>query len=251
MADFTEYVHCIYNYDLVSEDGTTYGGWTKLACRLCDHTVDLNPTIEDRDRKIHLMYPHLLEAHKISACEYCGDLVTKRGLTRHQKGMFCLAAQNRHRLMGQGKVNFSSWKIKDLEEHFSALVKDLTYGTNSSSEGNYGWLHRNSKSPRLEPTIQVSNELQARIASEANIILGKLKDIMGFSEENTCFRAGGWGVRTHIEKTIWIDKEYAHLWEMISQSWTHQHTELFFKYHDNPEDRDSILCLLELQNERD
>ena len=55
------------------------------------------------------MYSHLVEKHNVLPCEICGELITKRGMTRHQKAPDCQGELRRHSMMEKGYARLN-WR---------------------------------------------------------------------------------------------------------------------------------------------
>lgn len=53
-------------------------------------------------KKIQVLADHLEKEHEVSPCKVCGDMVTRRGLTRHQSAPRCTAELRRYTMRNKG-----------------------------------------------------------------------------------------------------------------------------------------------------
>lgn len=103
----------------------------------CVWTNNTNATLESlgtgtsertRYESIETLAEHLTKHHDISPCEICGDMITRRGLTRHRKSPDCTAEFRRYTmrlrnldLLGESSINLIHNAVKhkrlELEQH--------------------------------------------------------------------------------------------------------------------------------------
>lgn len=238
-----DYVDAFYSYDVFNQSTNSYErGYTHVVCSLChkagkEHVVRFDPPVLGLKEVRDAIYPHLADAHSLTSCSHCNSCVTRRGLKNHQKGMECRAAQNKSRLLSEGKKHVSSYRIEGIRRFFNGLADELIYGTSASERADV----------RL---TSLSNYEQTKIRNEANLFAAQFEDIVGLTKEPTLFERGGWGAKRRIETQSWISAEYDRLLELLpGYFWNHNHTEIVARYHERPEERDSIICILEMQNE--
>lgn len=77
---------------------------------------------------IFSMYSHLVEEHNVLPCEICGELITKRGMTRHQKAPDCQGELRRHSMLEKGYARLD-WRaakaIPDIMRYKLSVMESL------------------------------------------------------------------------------------------------------------------------------
>ena len=182
---------------------------------------------------------HLLTVHKIVACEHCNALYNKRSLKKHQAGLYCRTQKYKQEVAAQGFVRISEYEIKRITAYFTKKY-DLLASQATSSD--------------------VSAMLQAQVAVvEAE---QKFYRIMSKVDLFTNYRRGGWGGPTRLERESWVNKEmyeflclatksgsslpYHSHFKSTESHWLADAFPLLIHYVENPNERDSMVAILEL-----
>lgn len=242
IADLHSYVDAYYSYHSLNEETGQYdSGYTHVSCKLCSdankaHTIRFKPLLSSTHEVRDAILPHLQEAHKAEKCSHCNSIVTKRGMKRHNSGMFCRAAQHKNKLLSEGKKYVAEYRVKGIQRFFTDLADQLVYGDENT--------------PKDSRVTSLSAYERAKIYNEANLIAAHFEDIIGCTMEPTKFEAGGWGAKRRIITQYWISAEYERLLDLMpTYYWDHKTMDTVARYHAHPEERDAIICILEMQNE--
>lgn len=180
---------------------------------------------------------------KLVKCEHCGDVLAKRSLKKHQEGLACQASKLSKHLEANGKAKLSWWLTKDLFNHFTDQSEQLIFGEYLKRD------RRSGLKKEGEAISKLSHQEIAHVKNTANDVLAYVKEIIGYEEHLTCYCRGGWGGNARREKEAWISSEYHYLFEKFFARWDVDAIYHLIRYHENPHERESIICLLELRKE--
>lgn len=68
---------------------------------------------------------HFEEKHEIKGCEFCGRMTARRGLTKHQKGVECLAQQRNFVLEQNSLVEVTEPYVREIKDAVTANLTTL------------------------------------------------------------------------------------------------------------------------------
>lgn len=213
--------------------GTCKDGAT---CVHCEFVCGEHQEHKDNAR---VVVEHLTSAHKIVVCENCDTLYHKRSMKKHQAGLYCRTQKYRNDIKAQGFVRLSEYETKRITSYFAKKYDVLAAQATSSD---------------------VATMIQAHAAvAEAE---QKFYRLMNKVDLFTHYCRGGWGGPTRLERESWVNKEmyeflclaaksndnlpYYHLLEKVDAHWLSDAFPLLIRYAENPDERDSMVAILEL-----
>lgn len=217
-------------------------GYVSAKCAFCEEEKVFA-------KQIHSSYEarkQFSDAHnncpKTAKCPDCEELMTRKALKRHRTGLYCSSQRKRNELIKQNKSELSWWLANDLEGQIQNKVEMLVYGT---------MLRRVRRSYQKDDSLNISSLSHREIASIKNVAndtLAYIKDIIQYEEHFTRYCRPGWGGKARVEKSAWISTEYNYLFSFF-RTWDDDAIQHIIRYHENPHEREAIICFLEMRKE--
>jgi hypothetical protein len=205
----------------------------------CTHCEFVCAEHQEYNDNLPKVVEHLLTAHKIVACEHCNTLYNKRSLKKHQAGLYCRAQKYKQEVAAQGFVRISEYETKRITAYFTKKYDLLAEQATSSD-------------------VAAMLQAQAAVAEAEQ----KFYRIMSKVDLFTHYRRGGWGGPTRLERESWVNKEmyeflclatksdgylpYSYRQEKVDTHWLSDAFPLLIHYVENPDERDSMVAILEL-----
>lgn len=184
------------------------------------------------------------KSHKIEACDECGYFMRRSAMKRHQRTLYCKTHAHAKRLREEGFERFWHRDGYKIEAFFENKQKMLTIDEKERS------------SLPLKAFTKVVN---ARAKVEY-----KLKRDIKWRKEPTLYVSGGWGRAQRAELDIWVDKDFAAYFTLVSNahgtSWWDTKTKRYVVPDDTmarliefasskKSHREAMICMAELANE--
>lgn len=229
-------------YDDNTRTWVTEGGYTEVKCKHCTEKREINPP----SHSCYTIEREFVASHKctkLTKCEKCGEAITKKALKKHQGSLSCNAERTANELEAQNKSKLNWWLANDLESYFQDRSEMLIYGRRLNC-------HRGSRMKNDSLDISpLSHREIAQIKNTATDLIAYIKDIVQYEEHFTNYCRPGWGGKARVEKCAWISKEYKQLLDLFGGRWDEDTIYHVIRYHENPHEREAIICLLEMRKE--